>query len=1319
MAVSRNIEIKINADVSAFRSALNEATRDAKKAAEGMESVGRSASKAGAAAAGIDRVSRSTVRLGGAAGEALRQIDGWHSKISLGEVQASSTRLERLTRSVVENGAAWTRVGTTLGVAGVALGTMSVAAARTGAQFDATMSRVKVNAGVSGRAFEMLRDAALEAGKTTVFTASEAADGMDQLAKAGVSASDILGGALKGALDLAAAGEMSVADAAETAATALTQFHLDGSKIPHVADLLAKGASAAQGDVKDLAFAMRQGGLVASQMGLSIEDTVGTLTAFASAGMIGSDAGTSLRTMMMHLMSPTKKVSEMMDDLGLSLYDSNGQFVGMEELAGRLQSRLGGLTDAQRDQTLATMFGMDAIRGANILYDLGAEGVRKWKDEVNDSGFAARSAAARLDNLQGDLRLLKSAWENAQIMSSRGMNNLFRPAVQGVTEAVRAFSSLPPSVQSAIGVMIPVGAVALTAGGAFMRAAPRVVEFRNALKELGIVSKTSSGLLGSLGAKIGAFAKTPAGIAAGVATAGAAILGAVTAAGGAMKETGFITEEAVNRLHQLDKAGGDAAKSIAFEFDASSMSAKDFGDSLRRIADPSLWQSIVDGALSLGDDFAAAISFGHWDDRTDLQKMKDDLESYGNALSSIAQTDFSEAVDTFNQLAAMTDGSSDSVYNLIETMPAFKDQLIAVANDAGIAADKANLVGLATGYIQPPSSKVSKAIAQIGYTSATAEEQIDSMVNSFVKLANRTLKARSAQRDFNDAVSSAYDVLKDASRTSDDVQAALDGIASAGLNVVSTLKDKALKDGFLSESEQASMVERVNQTADAMREFGRAAGIPSEQVEELINELGLLPESVTVPIEAQVETFLNEIDGVRIEATNDPATIQVDGNNEPAKESIAEILDLPAHEDGTITINGETLPAQLSFFDLVGLVEDTPGTFKFTASDGTEVTAKAESIRAEISKKTGKIRVAAVDEATGETKVIITDVKEMLANNPALLRARAEVDPNYASDIRGQLDSALSSLGVVKAPLSFSANPDEAKQAVDLFRKYVSGQTVEQPVDVDTNPAMEGVQSIKDSASTGATMPLDADPSLANGVIGETQANASTNQFFFLNADPSEANAIIAGVQSRAQQKQTFTWDTDPSLANSKVAQGQTNARKTNSFTWTATDDASWRVKNWVNALPKSHTITVTTMFQQKGVPYSNNVPAQGGSSGRGWGFASGGEIYGPGSGTSDSIPAWLSNGEHVLTAAEVKAAGGQDAVYRMRALIRAGALKFADGGSPSSYVKAVPPVKVNSVAPVANVTVVVDNPLTGEQIRHVAESVADGRIVRAARLGR
>ena len=228
--------------------------------------------------------------------------------------------------------------------------------------YENAMARLAAASMASAEELEQMGDAALDAGRKTVFTATESADAMTELSKAGVSTSDIMGGALAGALDLAAAGQVDVAFAAETAATAMVQFNRDGEDMSHIADLLAAGAGKAQGGVEELSLALRQGGQVASMVGWTLEDTTATLSAFASAGLLGSDAGTSLKTMLLRLANPANKAREVMDEYGLSVYDSNGNMVSAAEMAGRLHASFVELDPAARNAAMGILFGTDAVR---------------------------------------------------------------------------------------------------------------------------------------------------------------------------------------------------------------------------------------------------------------------------------------------------------------------------------------------------------------------------------------------------------------------------------------------------------------------------------------------------------------------------------------------------------------------------------------------------------------------------------------------------------------------------------------------------------------------------------------------------------------------------------------------------------------------------------------------------------------------------------------------------------------------------------------------------------------------------------------------
>lgn len=387
-------------------------------------------------------------------------------------------------------------VGTTAGRIGLVAAAGLGAAVVTAANFDQAMSKVQAATGETAENMDRLREAAIDAGASTAFSATEAAAAIENLSKAGVSTSDILSGGLAGALDLAAAGELQVADAAEIAASALTQFGLAGADVPHVADLLAAGAGKAQGEVTDLAGALNQSGLVAAQMGLSLEETVGGLSAFASAGLLGSDAGTSFKTMLLGLVPQTEAQGKMFDQLGFSAFDAQGNFVGLEETAGRLRAALDGMTDEQRAATLKSMFGQDAIRAASILYEQGADGIQSWIAKVDDSGYAAEQAAAKLDNLKGDVEAFTGALETALIGTGEGAQGPLRTLVQLATAVINVYNNMPGPVQAATGALL--GFTAVAGGGIWT--ASKIVQFaadsRQALSDLGITATNVKGMLG-------------------------------------------------------------------------------------------------------------------------------------------------------------------------------------------------------------------------------------------------------------------------------------------------------------------------------------------------------------------------------------------------------------------------------------------------------------------------------------------------------------------------------------------------------------------------------------------------------------------------------------------------------------------------------------------------------------------------------------------------------------------------------------------------------------------------------------------------------
>ncbi len=329
--------------------------------------------------------------------------------------------------------------------------------------FEAGMSRVKAAANASSSEMAALGAAAIQLGADTDLAgigAKDAATAMEELAKGGVSVSDQLGGATKGALLLASAGSISVADAAGLATKSMNIFGLAGTDVAHVADLLSAGANKSATDVGQLGQAFNQSAAVAKNAGLDIETLTGTLAFFAQRGMEGSDAGTSLKTALLALQAPTDVAAKTMADLGINVRDSEGHMLPMADIADVLKDRLSGLSDAQRDMALKTIFGNDAIRVGIGLFEGGGSAIRDWTAKVNDAGNAAITGATINDNLKGSLSQLGAVLETGAIQFGGKLTPIIRTAtdemakfIQGVMDSPRAqaaFDSFATSASTAL-----------------------------------------------------------------------------------------------------------------------------------------------------------------------------------------------------------------------------------------------------------------------------------------------------------------------------------------------------------------------------------------------------------------------------------------------------------------------------------------------------------------------------------------------------------------------------------------------------------------------------------------------------------------------------------------------------------------------------------------------------------------------------------------------------------------------------------------------------------------------------------------------------
>ena len=323
-----------------------------------------------------------------------------------------------------------------------------------GMDFDSQMSTVAAISGATGEEFEILRAKAQEMGATTAFSATESAQAMEYMAMAGWKTTDITNG-LAGVMNLAAASGEDLATTSDIVTDAMTAFGMSADQSTYFADVLAQTATNANTNVGMMGETFKYVAPLAGAMGYNIEDMSAAIGLMANAGIKGSQSGTSLRNIITNLASPTDKVAGAMDDLGISLTDSDGKTKSFGETLSDLRISFADLDEVQKTQYASAIAGKEGMSGLLALINSSDEDFDKLTDSIkNCTGASEKMAEIRLDNLEGDVTLFKSALEGAQIAISDKLTPVLRNLVEKATDWL-------PTVQdkllSAIDVVMDIG----------------------------------------------------------------------------------------------------------------------------------------------------------------------------------------------------------------------------------------------------------------------------------------------------------------------------------------------------------------------------------------------------------------------------------------------------------------------------------------------------------------------------------------------------------------------------------------------------------------------------------------------------------------------------------------------------------------------------------------------------------------------------------------------------------------------------------------------------------------------------------------------
>lgn len=401
----------------------------------------------------------------------------------------------------------------------VALGGIAL---KTGMDFEASMSEVAAISGATGDDLVRLTEKAKEMGATTKFSASESAEALKYMAMAGWGTEQMLG-ALEGVMLLAAASGEDLGTVSDIVTDSMTAFGLSADQAAEFADVLAAASSKSNTNVSMLGQSFKYAAPVAGALGYSVEDTAIALGLMANAGIKSSQSGTALRTALTNLVNPTEKMSGVMEELGISITDNEGEMLSLGEIMEQLRDKFGGLDKDQQAAYASMLFGKEAMSGMLAIINTTADDYDNLAESIYNSGGAAKQMSDTMqDNAKGGLVQLQSAIEGIAIQLSEILIPIFNELVAWVQKAVDWFGGLDENTQKTIvtiaGLVAAIGPLLMIFGsmskgigsivGVFGRLIPMVA---GATAGIGGLSGVLAVITGPIGIAVAAIAALTAG----------------------------------------------------------------------------------------------------------------------------------------------------------------------------------------------------------------------------------------------------------------------------------------------------------------------------------------------------------------------------------------------------------------------------------------------------------------------------------------------------------------------------------------------------------------------------------------------------------------------------------------------------------------------------------------------------------------------------------------------------------------------------------------------------------------------------------------
>lgn len=646
------------------------------------------------------------------------------------------------------------------GAAAASAGITGALAASTaaGASFESQMSTVQAISQASESEMARLKALAKQMGIETKFSATEAGQGLEYMAMAGWDVDSMLAG-LPGIMNLAAASEEDLGQVSDIVTDAMTAFNLEASRSAEFADVLAQASARSNTDVAMMGQTFKYVAPVAGALGFSIQDTATAIGLMANAGIKGEQAGTSLRAIFSRIVKPTAEVASAMERIRLSVTNSDGSMRSLDEILRDLRAGFSGLSESERASTAASLASQEAMSGMLALVNASDEDYEKLSDSIyHAKGAAEEMAGVRMNNLKGDVTLLKSSAEGAGIAIYEGLSEPFREGVQTGTEWLNSFTesveeNLPTirrEVKSAGSALMGFADPVLELGSWFLQHPEVIQGGLTGLVSTLLTFKAAKGitsavkLFGSLSGMIKAWPVAAAGLAIG------GIAGITSAMKAAARER--------------------AAKNLAEHFGDVTLSIEELGEAAKHVLGDDLFFGIeeMERSSTRADDYyqtmkdsMEAVQKMDWKLSMGIELKEGDAQEYVAAVDAYVQNaqdyitekgyELNLAVDLVMGEAGtgLSEDSGAFYQALLAQLDPLKENISAALQDItenGLTLDKQKIVNDYLGQMAEITSMITEAenaakLQMIQGKYAGAALDADSFQNLQAELANYTEQA--------------------------------------------------------------------------------------------------------------------------------------------------------------------------------------------------------------------------------------------------------------------------------------------------------------------------------------------------------------------------------------------------------------------------------------------------------------------------------------------------------------------------------------------------------------------------------------------------